>query len=316
MKKIIMKCVVFCTILLIILLILSRLFVPKNNTRTAGIAKNKALAMGVLAEPENTIDALLIGDSESYTSFIPLEAWHEYGYTSYVCGTPAQKLSLTGTFIYDVLKKQSPKVIMIEMNTMYRRASLVNPLEQVLMRMFPAIEYHNRWKKLTNEDFSGKVDYRYVQPDKGFYYSTKIESAKNEKYMKETETVKKVPRANRLYLKLIKDYCESKGIEVVLYSCPSIVNWDTERHNGIVKLAKELNLEYIDLNVEESIKIDWEKDSRDEGDHLNFTGSLKTTRFLAEYLGTKNLPDHRSDKSYNSWNEYYKKYIDKVNKNK
>ena len=85
MKKIIIKVICFWLILLLILMVLSKIFIPKNNTKEAGIPKNKVREYGVLAEPENTLDIIMFGDSEAYTSFIPLEAWHEYGYTSYVC---------------------------------------------------------------------------------------------------------------------------------------------------------------------------------------------------------------------------------------
>lgn len=314
MKKIILKCTAFLLILLIILAILSKIFVPKNNTRTAGISKSKALATGVLAEPENTIDVLIVGDSESYTSFIPLEAWHKYGYTSYVCGTPAQKLPLTANYIYESLKKQNPKIVMIETNTIYRRAALSSPLEQILMKIFPAIEYHNRWKKLSNQDFFGKVNYTYIQPYKGYYYSTKIKGAKNEEHMEDTKEEKRIPKSNKIYLKTIQQYCKSKGIDLILYSCISKVNWNSAKHNGVEKLAKELDIEYIDLNLmQDKIKIDWEKDTRDKGDHLNHSGAIKTTNILAEYLNTKNLPDHRNDESYKSWDEFYEKYAKKVN---
>ena len=93
MKKIIIKAICFLLILLLILIILSKIFIPKNNTKVAGIPKNKVREYGVLAEPENTLDVIMIGDSEAYTSFIPLEAWNEYGYTSYVCRVSSTEIT-------------------------------------------------------------------------------------------------------------------------------------------------------------------------------------------------------------------------------
>ena len=131
--------------------------------------------------------------------------------------------------------------------------------------------------------------------------------------MKETEETKKIPKSNKLYVKIIKEYCDLNGIQFILYSSPSPVNWDMEKHNGIEKLAKELDVEYIDLNLmQDQIQIDWTKDTRDKGDHLNYTGSLKVTKFLAEYLNEKNLPDHRNEESYKSWDELYQQYKEKV----
>lgn len=315
MKKIIIKAIIFLTILFLILSALSQIVVPKNNTKTAGIRKTKIRQIGVLAEPENTLDVILAGDSEAYTSFIPLEAWHEYGYTSYVCGAPGQKLPSVLMIVYKALQKQQPKIVMLEANTIYRRVPLTTPLVQVTNEILPIIEYHNRWKSLRPEDFYQKVEYTKQEKNKGLYLSQEIKSTKNKKYMKKTKKITKIPKANEIYVKLLKKYCDSRGIEFILYSTPAIANWTKAKHNGIEKLSREMGVEYIDMNLYvDEIKINWKKDSRDEGDHLNYTGSLKTTKFLANYLNEKKLPDHRNDVTYSkSWNKYYKKYIKNIN---
>ena len=316
MKKIILKGIAFLLILFLMLLLLSKIFVPKNNTVQAGIPKNKIREYGVFAEPENTLDVIMIGDSEAYTSFIPLEAWHEYGYTSYVCGSPAQKMPAITSVLYDILKEQSPKLVMLEANTLYKEISISAPVTQIMNKVLPAIQYHNRWKKLTPEDFWKDVDYTNVQKNKGFYLSQKIDSGKNKKYMKKSNKREKIPEMNVFYVKLMKKYCDAKNIEFVLYSTPAAANWTTEKHNGVEKLAKTIDVEYIDMNLKsKEIGIDWEVDSRDKGDHLNITGSKKTTRYLAKYLDDyKNLPDHRQDENYKAWNKYYKKYVKSINK--
>ena len=61
MKKNIFKSITFLLILLVILIVLSRIFVPKNNTKEAGLESKYVLASGVYLEPENTIDVLVVG---------------------------------------------------------------------------------------------------------------------------------------------------------------------------------------------------------------------------------------------------------------
>ena len=80
-----------------------------------------------------------------------------------------------------------------------------------------------------------------------------------------------------------------------MISTPSTVNWNMKRHNHIEKLAKKLNLTYIDLNMyNDAIGIDWETDSYDSGDHLNYRGAKKVTAYLGKYMHENmDLPDRR-----------------------
>ena len=316
MKKIIIKSILFLLILFLILLILSRVFIPKNNTIEAGIFKDKIRQAGVYAEPENTIDVIIVGDSEAYTSFIPLEAWNEYGYTSYACGAPAQKLPEIISNIQQILEKQQPKIILLETNTIHRPAKLKTPLVQIAKRILPIVEYHDRWKSLGINDYFGKIEYTEIEENKGFYLKEKVKPGKNKEHMKETDNVKEVRELNKLYVRTIKEFCDANGAQLILYSSPSTKNWNMKKHNGIEKLSQELGIEYIDMNLkQDEIKIDWTKDTRDKGDHLNYSGALKSTKYLAKYLSEKNiLPDHREDESYKSWHEAYNNYIEKVSK--
>ena len=54
--------------LLVLLLISSVILQPKTNGKTDGM--NDASAYGVLGEKENSIDVLILGDSEAYLSLI------------------------------------------------------------------------------------------------------------------------------------------------------------------------------------------------------------------------------------------------------
>ena len=76
--------------LIVILIAVSFVMTPKDNTERAGMLSERAY--GFLAEPENSLDALFFGDSEGYRAFIPLQMWDEYGITSYVCNTSSQQL--------------------------------------------------------------------------------------------------------------------------------------------------------------------------------------------------------------------------------
>lgn len=317
MKRVI-KCILFFIIFMILLLILSNIVKPKNNTEDAGIEEKFLMATGILAEPDNSIDVLVIGDSESYSSFIPLEIWNSYGYTSYVCGTAAQPLAQTCSFIYDILQKQSPKVVVLEANTIYRRKNLGMPLEIIAGKFFPIFEYHDRWKTLSPKDFKNEIEYTNIQNDKGYYYSDRVQNGVNKNYMDETNTDRRIAISNRIFVRLIKAYCESKGAKFMMYNAPSSKNWSYKKHNGVVKFTQQLGIEYVDLNtMQKEVPIDWKTESRDDGDHINHSGALKVTKFMGKYLYDNNeLPDHRNDINYNSWNEAYINYKKMTESNK
>ena len=82
MKRII-KCIIFIIIFLIIIAILSKIFIPKNNTLEAGIGKRKQPASGILTDRylaadgiENVISVLeqLEEHTISGLQFIELDA--------------------------------------------------------------------------------------------------------------------------------------------------------------------------------------------------------------------------------------------------
>ena len=85
------------------------------------------------------------------------------------------------------------------------------------------------------------------------------------------------------------------------------------KHNGVERVASELGVDYVDLNLGDaatSIGIDWSTDSLDGGDHLNYSGAEKVSTYLGAYLKeTYGLTDHRDDTSYSTvWNASLTQY--------
>ena len=59
----------------------------------------------------------------------------------------------------------------------------------------------------------------------------------------------------------------------------------------------------------DEIPIDWETDSRDGGDHLNYYGAMKVSSYMSGYLADHyDLPDHRGDSAYSAWDAAYDQY--------
>lgn len=304
----------FAVFLIAILLAASFVFMPKNNMSEFGM--EEAQANGILGEKENTIDVLVLGDSESYSAITPMQIWKDAGYTAYVCGTSAQSLNYTSVLLRRAFEKQQPKVVILETNAIYRKISSNQAVGTELANYFSVFQYHNRWKSLGLHDFTGKAKFTWTDDYKGYRYRTKVDPARQKEYMKPTDKAAGIPNLNIQYVREMKQFCDENGSRLVLVSTPSTVNWNFQRHNGIQKLANDIGCEYMDLNLmNDRIQIDWSKDTRDKGDHLNHFGAVKVSRFLSEYLKeTGLLTDHREDPAYAKWNDSLKKYETAVEK--
>ena len=291
-----------------LLVIASRIFIPKNNDALSGM--EQARANGILAEPPQSIDVLILGDSEAYTAFSPLLLWKETGYTSYTCGTNSQRLPYTKTMLERALEKQRPKLVILETLAIYRPIKLDTMASDEAAKYLPIFRYHDRWKNLQWQDFTtAPITATEQAPYKGHAYNAAVDPCLNIDYMAPTqEPAAAIPLVNQYYVRAIQELCESHGAQFMLLSTPSPVNWNYPRHAGIAALAEELGCDYLDLNLED-LGIDWTQDTFDKGDHLNHFGAVKATQFLARYLRDRDgLTDRHQDPAYAGWHESLKAY--------
>lgn len=291
-----------------LLMFFSEVYMPKNNMADEGMEEVEA--NGILGERQNSIDVLIIGDSESYTSMIPLQIWKETGITSYICGTSGQTLDYANTILKRALTKQSPKMVILETNEIYRKQTRTNVMYTKLCNQISLFRYHNRWKTLDWRDVTKTAEFTWSDENKGFRLSTTVSPSTKKEYMILTENKAKIPEINRSCVEEIKKLCDDNGAILVLVSTPSSYNWNYENHNGIAELASELDCTYVDMNLlTEEIPIDWDTDTRDKGDHLNYYGAKKVTAYLSEYLKkNEQLKSHKGDNDYKSWDELLERF--------
>lgn len=294
--------------LVVILFGLSVLFSPKNNHE--GFGMDDVTANGILGEKENTIDVLVLGDSEAYTSISPMQIWAKHGFTSYVCATPSQRLFLSQTFLEKAYEKQKPKVVILETNAVYRTIEPGNEFMASVESILPIVRYHNRWKSLNASDFGSSVEFTWTDDNKGFHYNDKVQAVQRLDHMRPSAKAASIPERNQQYVLDMKKYAEERGAKFILLSTPSTKNWNTERHNGMLAFAKANGIEYVDLNLlTKEVPIDWKLDTMDRGDHVNYNGTVKVTKWVGEYLSSlKLLEDHRSDPQFAKWNDVLKRY--------
>ena len=260
----------------------------------------------VSAEKKNTIDVLVAGDSESYTSVSPMDLWDRAGIAAYDCGQPGQRIQETYYILKTAFRTQSPKLVLFETNTMFRDPGFLKnvqlSLTEPLAYHFPVIKYHNAWN-------GPKKSY------KGFEIRDKVVSYEgDEEYMKETKDKAQIPEVVRIYMEKIKRLCEKNGADLLLVSAPSPKNYNYKKHNSLEEYARENNLPYVDLNMKfRDIGIDWKLDSYDRGDHLNISGARKVTAYIGQYLADNyDLPDRRNDDGWREWDDLAKEYLEEL----
>lgn len=296
------SCTAFLLILTFLIYGLSYVAKPKTNLKSDGMTYENVY--GILGEPTDTIDVLFIGDSETYSSFNPLQIWKEHGITSYVCGTPAQTLPYTIELLEQSFKNQSPKTVILETNAIFRKSTKENIIFNKAEQIFPLFRYHDRWKTISLDDWKPVYDYSYTAVQKGFIKKRGVVPAKTDRYMHYSSQKQTIPTNNTNHIDKLKKICEKNGATLILVSTPSTKNWNYKKHNAVAEYANSVGLTFIDMNLlQDEIPINWQKDTADGGDHLNVDGAAKVSEYIGNYLEkTQLFEDKRNFSEYSDWN--------------
>ena len=188
MKK--LKKVILFFVLFIVLLWACSIGIQAVVRTTQGAVSGRSRVFAsVSAEKKNTIDVLVAGDSESYTSVSPMDLWDQTGIAAYDCGQPGQKIQETYYMLKTAFKTQSPKLVLFETNTIFRDPGILKnvqlSLTEPLAYHFPVIKYHNAWKALFDGPGGLKKSY------KGFEIRDKVVSYEgDEEYIAIAESLK------------------------------------------------------------------------------------------------------------------------------
>lgn len=297
------KVIIFLIILAILIEGVSILFMP-NLSNLGQFGLFKKTQYDILDEENDTIDTIFLGDSLVYSSIIPMDIWNDYGFTSFNCSIPVQTIDNTYKYLEVAIDSQHPKVVMMEADILFRdsrsRAKYKNELTK-LKNLIPLLKFHNNWKQIGK----GKVLNIY----KGYKVNLTVKPSKI-KHRVITPSVRKVDfkEYNLEYFDKMVELCNKNNIKLILLSNPTLSNWSMEKHNSFEELAKEKNIDFLDLNYKD-LDIDWELESKDAGRHLNYYGAKKVSAYLGEYMKSLNiLEDHREDKKYDDWHKAYKIY--------
>ena len=199
--------VLFCAILWGMLVGLGHILQPKGNSKDDGLIESRAY--GFLAEPDDSLDAVFLGDSLASTGFSPMRIWGDAGVASFVCSVNGEQVSYAYTMLRDVFKTQKPQVVFLETEMLYNPFSVGKVFKQLVKDQFTVAEYHHRWKELTLEDFTGQVKYDKVSNLKGSNPKALCEPADTSCYMLPSDEVELPGKLNLVFLRALADLCRA-----------------------------------------------------------------------------------------------------------
>lgn len=275
---------------------------------------------------ENTIDALFLGSSHMFTGVNTGVLWDEFGISAYDLGGADQPFWNTYFFLEEALKTQSPKVIVVEIYSaaiqeghyqhMWALENLYGmkfgrdfidavmesaPEEDWENLLNPFANYHSRYSMLSEEDFRYKERMSHY---KGFISRYGTNPLETPDISMVTELQPPNEKMADYMIKII-DLAKEEGIPLVLVCAPYAINAEQQKiFNCFYQYAEENSVPYIDFNkCYNAVGIDFKQDFFDWS-HLNEKGNEKYTKYLGYYLdSTYQLPDHRGDSKYLTWEE-------------
>lgn len=260
MKKLktIPRCICFTIIFVLLFLYIQELLRDKWAEGEYNVSTK---VKGFYAEEENTLDVVFVGSSQMYADMAPAVLFHEYGITSYDFCANEQPMWISYYYIKEALKHQNPKVIVLDVFTVYgedyedegvthinlddlplslnKLAAIRDSVPEGLRYSyyFPLAKYHNTW----TDFYEGKAElafYHEKDPYKGyspFVFAADYEAGAKAEVVNQTEAEPIPDRAKTWLLKIIA-LCEEEEVPLVLIKTP---NGNAERqklYNSVAQL--------------------------------------------------------------------------------
>lgn len=110
MKNTIKRCVAS----VVFLAIFGWLFVHVSYALRGEVSQTRNNLSGYYDLEENSLDAVFVGTSGTFTAISPMAAWEKYGFASYVFSTNYLGEETLANMIHEVMKTQSPEVLVVD----------------------------------------------------------------------------------------------------------------------------------------------------------------------------------------------------------
>lgn len=292
---------------------------------------------GFFEEPTDSLDAVFIGASNVYTSWLPPVAWEKYGIKVWTFGSSMLGGDCFGNIIKNTQSIQPNTLYIISINSFLMSSGdieihklidywpTVNRFKMVcdlfnegqfgssefMEYMMPLIRFHDRWNRLDSEDFH----YKDVSTKGGTNYdeflNTSIDVTSS---FYETEIATSINSKHEKDLSKFLSYCKENNVRILFVGIPWAVNEKSrkEEMNYITNCVLNSGFDIINLaNDLCAVGLDPKTDYYND-QHLNIHGALKVTDYLSQYLLAHYDFPEKSGGGYESWDEAYDKYKEMI----
>ena len=278
--------------------------------------------------PSDTIDVLALGSSHMQYAFNPGVFYAETGKYSYVFGSVCQPFSESYYLLKEVLKTQTPEVVLIDVFTLLPQSQVcyADGTYYIAMDMMSGenrtdaaeaipdsvaedtkLGYqmdlymnHGNWKTMDLSDTdaileNGKPadgyswELGYVAQEPEVFQYTPLE-------VLEPDTVTPVTETEMEWIDRIIDLCRENSIHLIFVKTPYIENQDdANKLAGIWEYLDQKQVEYIDF-LRKAEELDWFLDMDGDTWHNNTWGAEIITKELARVIEEKGyVTGHRNN---------------------
>lgn len=290
----------------------------------------------------NVVDVAFFGPSTTYSSINPAILWESRGIAAFNNAVSGQDRNASTYYVKEVLKTQSPKVIVLSASFLYtdhyavpgnllrNTLSLKESLNSValineLVTKNDAVKgeneikdyylrwpiVHSRYRELKEEDFLPVAEYENCL---GYRYSSDsgdLEGLGDVSFDLSEST--QISAENRQWIDKLKKLSEEHHFQLLILSVPTGLTAEQRTClNGCFQYLEEIGVPYLDLNFHLDEMDFVPATDMSDRNHYNMFGARKICNYLSDYLAQNfSLPDRRGQTGYERYEKCLETYYHK-----
>lgn len=300
---------------------------------------------GSFFDNKEEYDVMFYGSSHMINAVFPNYLWRDYGISAYNFGAHADYIPSTYWVMRNTFDYVNPKLVVVDCYTISESFKIcsyefwhdwidafpmstnkinaivdlgndelkkqyinegvldADSMPDTAEMYWDFCKYHSRWNDLNDEDFNTPKS-----TEKGAEARVNVYPATHKKMIGKDQIYEE-DGIGIVYLKKIIEYCQERGIDVLLTYIPFPAESDRQMQaNRAGCIASEYNVNYINF-LDEDI-VDYNTDFYDDT-HLNSKGAQKVTDYIGRYIAENyDIPDRHDDVNYEVANEDYSRFVE------